>query len=77
MTYDVNTANAFNVGFNGGPNKGLQTVAPGESVTYTWYAGDFHLDSNCQVIPKPIEFGTIGLAPADTMFQHPHGLVGG
>jgi hypothetical protein len=76
LSYDVNTSNAFNVGFNGGTNAGLQTAAPGESVTYAWYAGDFRFDSTGRVVPRPIEFGTVGLAPADTMFQHPHGLVG-
>ena len=51
VSYDVNSSNGFNVGFNGGTNSGLQTAAPGQSVTYVWYAGDFHVDSNGQVIP--------------------------
>ena len=76
VSYDVNTSNGFNVGSNGGTNGGLQTAAPNESVTYTWFAGEFDVDQSGQVVPRPIEFGTIGLAPADPMFQHPHGLVG-
>jgi hypothetical protein len=76
VAYDVNTSNAFNVGFNGGTNNGLQTAAPNESVTYNWYAGDFHIDDGGRVVARPVEFGTVGLAPADTMFQHPHGLIG-
>ena len=76
LSYDVNTSNAFNVGFNGGTNNGLQSAAPAESVTYVWYAGDFRIDDAGRVVPRPIEFGTVGLAPADTMFQHPHGLSG-
>ena len=76
VSYDVNASNGFNVGLNGGTNNGLQTAAPGQSVTYVWYAGDFRVDEYGRVIPRPIEYGTVGLAPSDPMFQHPYGLVG-
>ncbi len=76
VSYDVNSSNGFNVGFNGGNNSGLQTAAPGQSVTYVWYAGDFHVDASGRVIPRPIEYGTVGLVPSDPIFQHPHGLIG-
>jgi hypothetical protein len=76
LSYDVNSSNGFNVGQNGGKNGGLQTAAPGQSVTYVWYAGDFKVDASGGVIPRPIEYGTVGLAPSDAVLQHPHGLVG-
>ena len=49
---------------------------PWESVTYTWYAGEFGRDSAGHLDTHPIEFGTVGLAPADPIFQHTHGLLG-
>ena len=69
---DVNASNGFNVGQNT-----IQTVVPqGASVVYRWYAGEFDRDPTGHLDATPIEFGTIGLTPADPLFQHAHGLVG-
>ncbi len=70
--FDVNKSNGFNVGQNS-----IQTVSPqGTPAVYRWYAGELGQDGSGHLDPRPIEFGTIGLAPADPLFQHPHGLVG-
>jgi manganese oxidase len=70
--FDVNKSNGFNVGQNS-----IQTVKPqGTPAVYRWYAGELGHDRTGHLDPRPVEFGTIGLAPADPLFQHPHGLVG-
>ena len=71
LAFDINTSNGFNVGRNS-----VQTVEPNGQRTYQWYAGDLGRGNGGSLDPIPIEFGTVGLAPADPMFQHPHGLVG-
>ena len=70
--FDINKSNGFNVGQNT-----IQTVAPqGTPAVYRWYAGELGEESSGHLDPRPVEFGAIGLAPADPLFQHPHGLVG-
>ena len=73
LGFDVNASNGFNVGQNA-----IQTVAPRSTTpaVYRWYAGEFGQTPSGHIDPRPIEFGTIGLAPADPLFQHSHGLVG-
>jgi hypothetical protein len=69
--YDMTAANGMNVGFN--PE---QTVAPGESRTFRWYAGNTSSTDDGRVIATPIEFGAVNLVPSDPLMQDPKGLVG-
>lgn len=66
------------VGTNDGMNAGtnaLQTILPGQSKLYVWYAGvvDF---SGATPTYKPIEFGGLNLMPADPVRQAGKGLIG-
>ncbi len=78
MTVDVSLHDGTHVGGNpmtsGG--KKVQTVGPGESITYRWYAGILSLDAGGRLIATPVEFGATGLIPADTLLQPGKGLVG-
>jgi hypothetical protein len=71
------SANTFiedgsNVGFNEN-----STVAPGKSLTYTWYAGDRKFDSKGKLAQAPIEFGATNLRDMGDVIKHSsHGLVG-
>lgn len=67
-----------NVGKEDGMNVGTnlsQTILPGQSTTYTWYAGvvDFR-----PAVPqfKDVEFGALNLQPAEPLRQGGKGLVG-
>jgi hypothetical protein len=71
VAYDMTAANGINVGFN--PE---QTVAPGESRTFRWYAGDISSTDDGRIIAMPIEFGAVSLVPSDPLLQDPKGLVG-
>ncbi len=57
VSYDVTKDGGYNVGHNP-----VQTVAPGQSRTFTWYA--------------PFELGTSNLLPSDPLMQDPLGLIG-
>lgn len=61
-------------GMNVGSNL-TQTIVPGQSTTYTWYAGvvDFRT-----AVPqfKDIEFGALNLQPAEPLRQGGKGLIG-
>ena len=41
VSYDITDANGVNIGFN--PDA---TVAPGETRSFLWYAGDLSVDEN-------------------------------
>ncbi len=71
LAYDVTRSDGMEVGFNN-----RQTAAPGGKQTYTWYAGDLTLQPDGMLVATPIEFGTIGLSPADVIKQPSKGLVG-
>jgi hypothetical protein len=70
---DVSHDNGFNAGLNP-----LQTVEPGQSITYTWYAGRRIPWSGDPTLWEwePVEFGAINLMPADPLYQQPLGLHG-
>ncbi|NPC85160.1 hypothetical protein HPC49_44060, partial [Pyxidicoccus fallax] len=70
LSFDVRAANGVNVGRNG-----VSSVAPGESRTYEWYAGEVRREGN-NVVGRPIEFGAVNLYPSDPLQQHAYGLVG-
>jgi hypothetical protein len=72
MSFDVMQSGGLNVGFNP-----LQTVAPGASATYYWYAGQTTVDPAGKVTGTPMELAGINLTPSDPLEQDKHGLVGG
>lgn len=63
----------------GGMNTGFNptsTAAPGETVTYLWYAGKIEWDPALkETRDVPIEFGATTLEAAEPMQQHRRGLV--
>ena len=66
LSYDI-TANA---GMNIGVNP-TQTVGPGQTRTYTWYAGNVHGS-----VHTPIEFGSSNIVDADPIEQPSLAMVG-
>lgn len=67
LAFDPAKGGGLNVGFNP-----AQTVAPGGSTTYTWYAGFIHPDGT----GTPVEFGVVNLYAPDPLRQANIGLVG-
>jgi hypothetical protein len=60
------------VGFNDD-----STVGPGQSHTYTWYAGHRKLDMNGTPVEAPVEFGATGIRDFGDPIKHPsHGATG-
>ncbi len=72
VSYDVTTSD----GFNAGNNPDQTADADPSSINYRWYAGNFMIDGKGGVTGQPVEFGAIGLSPADPFFQVQHGLFG-
>jgi hypothetical protein len=71
LAYDVSRDDGMNVGHN----RGDGTVRPGQSVNYTWYAGDLKRDPvTDRLIATPVEFGATNLLPSDTIKQGGKGL---
>ncbi len=71
LASDVTRSDGMNVGFNP-----VQTAAPGTKQKYKWYAGDLSMQPTGQLLATPVEFGTVGLAPADPIKQASKGLIG-
>jgi hypothetical protein len=71
------SANAFTddaaaVGFNQD-----STVGPGQTRTYTWYAGNRVLDTYGNYVKAPVEFGATGLRDIGDVIKHSsHGAIG-
>ena len=66
-------------GYGDGMNVGnnpVMTVAPGSSVTYTWYAGGLETQPDGRRVATPIEFGATNLMPADPIKQGSKGAIG-
>jgi hypothetical protein len=74
LAYDVGSSDGATIGTN--PD---QTVGPGETKTYTWYAGKIISinPANNTVTVTPIEFGATGLRDYGDVIKHSsHGLIG-
>ena len=71
LAYNSNHSAAINIGANH-----TQTVGPGESRSYRWYAGDISVDALEQKRLTPIEFGAVNLAPAGPLLQSSYGAYG-
>lgn len=67
LAYDPASSAGLNVGFNA-----TNTAGPGQSVTYTWYAGILGPDGS----GTPVEFGVVNLLTADPLLQTGFGLAG-
>jgi len=72
VAMDVSRSGGANVGFN--PR--VQTAAPGETVTYRWYAGDLTLTPERLLVARPIEFGAVNLISSDPIKHSNKGAVG-
>ena len=68
---DVTRSDGMNVGFNP-----VQTVAPGQTIEYQWYAGDLVTGPNNTGVPTPIEFGSTNLSPSDPIKHTNKGAIG-
>ncbi|HEX6904099.1 MAG TPA: copper oxidase [Thermoanaerobaculia bacterium] len=79
VSYDVARSDGVNAGINRQKTGRKQTVAPGETITYHWYAGELEIvDVNRQrfFLPKPIELGAAGLSSSDPIKHANKGAVG-
>lgn len=71
LAFDGSKDNGMNIGQN---NKS-QTVEPGETGIFYWYAGNIDVvDGERQL--TPVELGAVNLLPADALLQASFGLVG-
>lgn len=68
---DVTRSDGMNVGFNP-----VQTVSPGQTIEYQWYAGDVVTGPNNTGVPTPIEFGATNLSPSDPIKHTNKGAIG-
>jgi hypothetical protein len=83
VEYDVTRGDGTNVGQNP-----TQTVPPGGTTTYTWYAGDIAAARRqrdrltgvpagpVELAANPVEFGVVNLQPADKIKQGQKGMIG-
>ncbi|HEY9284061.1 MAG TPA: hypothetical protein VIP46_11465, partial [Pyrinomonadaceae bacterium] len=74
--FDVSRSNGMNVGHNN-----VQTVKPGHSGSYQWYAGGITIDNSNPASPgrwvaNPIEFGAVTLSSSDPIKHSNKGAVG-
>ena len=71
LHYDVSRFDGANVGGNA-----VQTVAPGLSKTYEWYAGHVSIRSDLTVAATPVEFGATNLLSSDRIEHASKGAIG-
>lgn len=64
-----------NDGINAGRNP-IQTILPGQSRRYEWYAGVVNWENRRAPKFQPVEFGALNLMPADPIKQGGKGLFG-
>ncbi len=72
LATDIRVADGVNVGAN--PNS---TVPPGQSRTFTWYAGAIVAGPDGRPLAAPVEFGAVNLQPSDPLNHAYRGLFGG
>jgi hypothetical protein len=80
VSADATRSSGSNIGTNATTRSGMastsQTVAPGQKVTYRWYAGVLKIESDNRMTATPVEFGAVNLLPADRLRQGGKGLIG-
>jgi hypothetical protein len=70
--YDVRKGDGMNVGRNP-----VQTVGPGDSITYYWYAGDVGIDrGGNRRRATPVEFGAVNLSSSDPIKHSNKSAIG-
>jgi hypothetical protein len=70
--YDVRNSDGMNVGRNP-----LQTVGPGQSITYQWYAGDAGVELSANMRrATPVEFGATNLVSSDPIKHSNKSAIG-
>ncbi|HEX8474951.1 MAG TPA: Ig-like domain-containing protein, partial [Pyrinomonadaceae bacterium] len=74
--FDVSRSNGMNVGINP-----VQTIKPGETTTYQWYAGEMIIEIDPATgLPRgravPIEFGATNLVSSDPIKHSNKGAIG-
>ena len=75
LSANVTAGDGMNVGLN--PVQTIKATLPNQTpnvIKYAWYAGNPPTADNPQA--TPIEFGAVGLFPADPLAQHQTGLLG-
>lgn len=81
LATDVTRNDGLNLGLNRTRPNAVrpvkQTVAPGDSTTYRWYAGLLTLSATNDIIATPVEFGALNLMPSDKLRHSSKGLVAG
>ncbi|MBO1075020.1 cupredoxin domain-containing protein [Roseomonas marmotae] len=81
LATDVTRNDGLNVGLNRVPPNAVrpvkQTVPPGQSTTYRWYAGLLTLTSANDLVATPVEFGALNLMPSDKLRHSSKGLIAG
>jgi hypothetical protein len=75
VQYDLTRADGANVGRNVF-HHGKQTVAPGQKITYYWYAGEVTKPQGGPFQIRPLELGTTGLSSSDTLEHAQKGAIG-
>ncbi len=80
VAFDAQTGGGANVGLNpiSDQNSTVQTAGPGQTVSYTWYAGN--IDAKATSDDRryiPAEFGAANLMSTDVINHYLHGLIGG
>ena len=71
VALDPRRSDGMNVGLNP-----VQTVNPGDSKTYIWYAGDIRVDGTGTLYGVPIEYGAISLNSSDPIKHSNKGAIG-
>jgi manganese oxidase len=71
VEYEVTNSDGANVGFNP-----VQTVGPGETITYRWYAGTVKVNSDGSRTATPVEFGATNLMSSDPIKHPSKGAIG-
>ncbi len=80
VAFDARNSGGFNVGQNpiSSGSTVVQTAAPGQKVSYTWYAGN--VDAKAKTAAEryiPVEFGASNLLAPDVMNHYFHALMAG
>ena len=70
---DVTSHDGVDVGTNNGRS---QTVAPGGTITYRWYAGHLDMKADGSLEATPAEFGAVNLTSSDPIKHSNKGLIG-
>jgi hypothetical protein len=69
--HDVTRSDGMNVGFNP-----VQTVSPGQTIEYQWYAGEVVTGLNNTGVATAVEFGATNLMPSDPIKHTNKGAFG-